>query len=100
MSPRRAAARGGPEGGARPQGARPPVVGALLIMAAALASACGFHLQGRVPLPDPVKTPYLEAPDRQSEFVENLRRALLSDRAHLARDKDQAPAVASLLRAR
>src|SRR5437667_154934 len=79
MSPRRAAARGGPEGGVRPQGARPPVVGALLIVAAALASACAFHLQGRVPLPDPVKTPYLEAPDWQSEFVQSLRRALLSN---------------------
>ena len=98
MSPRRAAARGGPQGGVRPQGARPAVVGALLIVAAALASGCGFHLQGRVPLPDPVKTPYLEAPDRQSEFVQSLRRALLSGGAHLAREKDQASAVVSIVR--
>src|SRR5207302_6966119 len=98
MSPRRAAARGSPAGGVRPHGTRPPVVGALLIVAAALAGGCGFHLQGRVPLPDPVKTPYLEAPDRQSEFVQSLRRALLSGGARLAREKDQASAVVSIVR--
>jgi LPS-assembly lipoprotein len=95
MSPRRAAARARREGRARPQRARPPV-GALL-MVAALASGCGFHLQGRVALPEPVRTPYLEAPDRQSEFVQSLRRALLSSGAHLAREKDQASAVVSIV---
>jgi LPS-assembly lipoprotein len=66
--------------------------------AALLVSACGFHLQGRAPLPDPVKTPYLEVPDRQSDFAQSLRRALLSNGAHLARDKGQASAVVSIVR--
>jgi LPS-assembly lipoprotein len=66
--------------------------------AAALLGACGFHLQGRAPLPDPVKTPYLEVPDRQSDFVQSLRRALLSNGAHLAREKGQASAVVSIVR--
>ena len=66
--------------------------------AAALLGACGFHLQGRAPLPDPVKTPYLEVPDRQSDFVQSLRRALLSNGAHLAHEKGQASAVVSIVR--
>ena len=70
----------------------------LLILAATLCSGCGFHLQGHVPLPDSVKTPYVEAPDRQSDFVQSLRRALLSSGAHLAREKGQASAVVSIVR--
>ncbi len=70
---------------------------AVLILTAVLG-ACGFHLQGHVPLPEPVKTPYLEAPDRQSDFVLSLRRALQSNGAHLAHDKGQASAVVSIVR--
>ena len=43
--------------------------------AALLALAgCGFQLQGHNPLPAVVKSPYLEAPDAQSDFVASLRR--------------------------
>ena len=70
----------------------------LLTLAAGLTSGCGFHLQGHVPLPASVKSPYLEAPDRQSDFVQSLRRALLSNGAHLARDKGDASAVVSVVR--
>ena len=66
--------------------------------AALLSSACGFHLQGRTPLPDSVKTPYLEVPDRQSDFVQSLRRALLSNGAQLAHEKGQASAVVSIVK--
>jgi len=74
------------------------VVYPLGIACALLLGACGFHLQGRAPLPDPVKTPYLEVPDRQSDFVQSLRRALLSNGAHLAREKGQASAVVSIVK--
>ena len=37
---------------------------------------CGFHLEGRTPLPATVLAPYLEAEDRQSDFVQSLERAL------------------------
>ena len=66
--------------------------------AALLIGACGFHLQGRAPLPDPVRTPYLEVPDRQSDFVQSLRRALLLNGARLAHEKGQASAVVSIVR--
>ena len=61
-------------------------------------AACGFHLQGRAPLPEAVKNAYLEVPDRQTDFVQSLRRALLSNGAHLAHDKHTASAVVSIVR--
>jgi LPS-assembly lipoprotein len=69
-----------------------------LCAAAALACACGFRLQGHTPLPATVKTPYLEAPDRQSAFIQSLRHALLSNGAQLAQEQDKASAVVSILR--
>src|SRR3974390_2492938 len=67
-------------------------------LAAVLLAGCGFHLQGRTPLPPVVRTPYVEAPDRQSDFVQYLRHALLSNGAQLTPEKDQASAVVSILR--
>jgi LPS-assembly lipoprotein len=66
--------------------------------ALALVSACGFHLQGHTPLPAVVKTPYLEAPDRQSDFIQSLRHDLLTSGAHLAQDKSDATAVVTILK--
>ena len=65
---------------------------------AALLSACGFHLQGRVPLPEPIRTPYVDSADRQSEFVQSLRRALLTTGAHPSDERDKASAVVSILK--
>jgi len=72
----------------------------LAIAAAGLAllgAACGFHLQGRAPLPAVVKTPYLEAPDRQSDFVQNLRHELLANGAQLSAARAKSSAVISVL---
>jgi len=66
--------------------------------AAALLAACGFHLQGHTPLPAAVKSPYVEAPDRQSDFVQYLRHDLLSNGAQLKQEKSEASAVVSILR--
>jgi outer membrane lipopolysaccharide assembly protein LptE/RlpB len=66
--------------------------------AAALGAACGFHLEGSAPLPASVKKPYLEAPDRQSDFIQSLQRALLTNGAQLAQERDKASAVVSILR--
>jgi LPS-assembly lipoprotein len=60
-------------------------------------AACGFQLQGHNPLPVVVKTPYLEAPDVQSDFVASLRHALLANGAQLMQDRDKASAVVSIL---
>ena len=66
--------------------------------AAALLAACGFHLQGHTPLPAAVKSPFVEAPDRQSDFVQYLRHDLLSNGAQLKQEKSEASAVVSILR--
>jgi LPS-assembly lipoprotein len=72
--------------------------GACLALVLALLAGCGFHLQGRAHLPPVMKTPYLEAPDRQTDFVQSLRHALLSNGAHLAPEKADATAVVSILK--
>jgi len=68
------------------------------VLAAALLAGCGFHLQGRTPLPAVVRQPFVEAPDRQSDFVQYLRHALLSNGAKITAERDQASAVVSILR--
>ena len=69
-----------------------------VVLVAALLGGCGFHLQGRAPLPQVVRSPYLEAPDRQSDFVQYLRHALVSNGAQLTPQKEKASAVVSILR--
>ena len=68
------------------------------LLAAVLLAGCGFHLQGRAPLPAVVRQPFVEAPDRQSDFVQYLRHALLSNGAQLTPERNQASAVVSILR--
>jgi len=50
----------------------------LTLLAAALLAGCGFHLQGRVVLPASLAAVRIEAIDPQSEFVHDLRAALLA----------------------
>jgi LPS-assembly lipoprotein len=68
-------------------------VGALLAL-----GGCGFHLEGRAPLPATVKAPYIVAEDRQSDFVQSLERALLANGAELAAERDKASAVVTILK--
>jgi LPS-assembly lipoprotein len=77
--------------------ARAGMVGIALV-AAWVLSGCGFHLQGRTPLPDVFKTPYLQTVDRQSEFVISLRKALLVSGAHLVPSKDKASVVVNIMK--
>ena len=67
------------------------------LVLAALLGGCGFHLQGRAPLPALVKSPYVEAPDRQTDFVQSLRHDLLQNGAQPVQLKSQASAVISIL---
>jgi LPS-assembly lipoprotein len=84
---------------ARPRAAVLMCAGALAAAAAAaLLSGCGFRLQGHTALPAVVKNPYVEAPDRQSDFIQSLRHALLSNGARLMEDRAQASVVVSILK--
>jgi LPS-assembly lipoprotein len=75
-----------------------PATLATAAAALALLAGCGFHLEGHTALPAAVKTPYLEAEDAQSDFVQSLRRALLMNGAQLTARKGEASAVVSILK--
>lgn len=60
----------------------------LLLSATTLLGACGFHLQGRVVLPASLAAVRIEAIDPQSEFVHELRAALLASGTRLDDEGD------------
>jgi LPS-assembly lipoprotein len=82
----------------RPAHAAAAVATVTVAATATLLAACGFHLLGHTPLPAVMQNPYVEAPDRQSDFIQSLRHALLSNGAQLAQDRSKASAVVSILR--
>jgi len=70
---------------------------ASVAVAAFAVAACGFHLQGRAPLPPALKTTYVDAKDEQSDFVQGLRKALLSEGTRVADASTDAAAVVRIL---
>jgi LPS-assembly lipoprotein len=74
------------------QGSRLLVVAALLSLA-----GCGFHLEGHTPLPAQFKVAYVDAHDRQSDFVQGLRSALLVNGVVLTEDTTAATATVHVL---
>jgi LPS-assembly lipoprotein len=68
------------------------------VLLALALSACGFHLQGHTPLPDVVKSPYVQTTDRQSEFAISLERAMIISGAHPTEVKDKASVVVNILK--
>jgi LPS-assembly lipoprotein len=60
----------------------------LLLLASLLLGSCGFHLQGRVVLPASLAAVRIEAIDPQSEFVHELRAALLASGTRLDDEGD------------
>ncbi len=58
-----------------------------------MLAGCGFHLEGRLPLPQPIRKPYIQASDQQSDFVQSLRRQMLISGAHPVDSPEQATAV-------
>jgi LPS-assembly lipoprotein len=70
----------------------------LVLVAVLGLSACGFHLQGHTPLPEVVRTPFLQTTDRQSEFIISLQRAMISSGAHPVEVKSRASVVVAILK--
>jgi LPS-assembly lipoprotein len=68
-----------------------------LIGLALLFAGCGFHLEGRVALPQPIRRPYIQAADQQSDFFQSLRRQMLISGAHPVDSPNQATAVVDIL---
>jgi LPS-assembly lipoprotein len=81
----------------RPSGGGTGTAGVALVAAALLLCGCGFHLEGRLPLPQPIRKPYIDASDQQSDFVQSLRRQMLISGAHPVDSLDQATAVVHIL---
>jgi LPS-assembly lipoprotein len=48
-----------------------------LLVAATLAG-CGFHLQGRQPMPEAFAYTFIDTKDEQTDFVQDLRKALIA----------------------
>ena len=67
-------------------------------IALAMLAACGFRLQGRTPLPAALKSAYVQAADQQTDFVQNLRKALLVSGARLPEKQDSASAVVYVIK--
>ena len=67
-------------------------------IAAALLTGCGFHLEGRTPLPESMKGAYVQATDLQTDFAQSLRKALLSSGARPPAEKRSASSVVNILK--
>jgi LPS-assembly lipoprotein len=72
-------------------------VAALMLAGAVIASACGFHLQGRTPLPAPLAVTYVVASDQQSEFVQGLRKALIASGGKLVAKSEDASGTVRII---
>lgn len=69
------------------------------LSAAALATAaCGFRLQGRTPLPVDLATTRVLAEDPQTDFVQGLRRALITSGGKLTENAAQATGTVRILK--
>jgi LPS-assembly lipoprotein len=70
---------------------------ALALGLATTLVGCGFRMQGHTPLPSQFKVSYVEAHDRQSDFVQGLRNALLVSGVDLTEDATAATATVHVL---
>ena len=66
--------------------------GAVPILCMLLAS-CGFHLQGRTPLPEAFAYTFIDTKDEQTDFVQDLRKALLASGAKVIRTQGSSGAT-------
>jgi LPS-assembly lipoprotein len=73
------------------------VVAGLAVAVGLFVAGCGFHLQGHSALPSQFKVSYVEAHDRQSDFVQGLRNALLVSGVVLTEDATAATATVHVL---
>ena len=61
-----------------------------------LLAGCGFHLQGRQPLPAQFSYTYVDTKDEQTDFVQDLRKALIASKVNVIPTKSSAGATISV----
>lgn len=66
---------------------------AFVAIFALLLGACGFHLQGRQPLPAQFAYTYVDTKDEQTDFVQDLRKALIASKVNVIRTKGSSGAI-------
>jgi LPS-assembly lipoprotein len=59
-------------------------------------SACGFHLQGRQPLPAEFAYTFIDTRDEQTDFVQDLRKALIAANVNVIRTRGSSGATISV----
>ena len=69
---------------------------AALLIAAWTVSSCGFHLQGRQPLPEAFAYTYVDTKDEQTDFVQDLRKALIASGSKVIRTRGSSGAIISV----
>ena len=68
---------------------------AALVLTATLAG-CGFHLQGKQPLPEAFAYTYVDTKDEQTDFVQDLRKALIASGSKVIRTRGSSGAIISV----
>ena len=58
-----------------------------------LLASCGFHLQGRQPLPNSFEYTCVDTKDEQTDFVQDLRKALIASKVNVIPTKSSAGAT-------
>ena len=59
-------------------------------------AGCGFHLQGRQPLPPAFGNTYIDTRDEQTDFVQDLRKALIASGSKVIRTQGSSGATISV----
>jgi LPS-assembly lipoprotein len=66
------------------------------MLALAFLSSCGFHLQGRQPLPPAFQYTFIDTRDEQTDFVQDLRKALIASNVNVIRTRGSSGATISV----
>lgn len=66
------------------------------LIGVAFITGCGFHLQGRQPLPAAFGHTYVDTSDEQTDFVQDLRKALIASGVKVIRTEGSAGATISV----
>ncbi|HUQ09369.1 MAG TPA: LPS assembly lipoprotein LptE [Steroidobacteraceae bacterium] len=66
-------------------------------MAVCALVGCGFHLQGRQPLPEAFAYTYVDTQDEQTDFVQDLRKALIAANINVIATKGSSGATIRVL---